>query len=82
MLSYIVFEYQSAEVSDTPSTTDKLHVSVYRDNAKERGGEERADKEIFNNEKLKTNTHTGNLILLQEGKGQFTLLCKILKIWL
>lgn len=41
MLLYIVFEYQSAEVSDTPSTTDKLHVSVYRDKAKERGGEGR-----------------------------------------
>lgn len=71
-------------MSDTATTTDKLHVSVYRDKAKER--KERADKEIFNNVKPRTafslTTHAGNLILLQEGKGWFTLLCEILKIWL
>lgn len=55
---------------------DKLKVSVYSDKTKGGG----ADEEIFNNEELKTNTHTGNLTWLQEGKGQFTLLWKILKI--
>lgn len=74
------------------SAADRPHLLPPSTETTQKKGKEREDKETFNNVTFRSafsrrlvnteaeHTLTGNLLLLQEGKGQFMLLSTTLKI--